>query len=87
MMRLILSAVSLSLLAASPLAAADLRATHREVAVPPGKLHARAFRPIAPQPCAVARDNPSGNRVATTLPARSPEACRAAEAAKGASAG
>ncbi|ABQ68595.1 hypothetical protein [Rhizorhabdus wittichii] len=86
-MRLILSAVSLSLLAASPLAAADLRTTHREVAVPPGKLHARAFRPIAPQPCALARTNPSGSRVAATLPARPADACRAAEAAKAAPTG
>lgn len=86
-MRLILSAVSLSLLAASPLAAADLRTTHREVAVPPGKLHARAFRPVKPQPCAVARDNPSGNRVAATLPARPAADCRAAEAAQPARAG
>nr|WP_047169593.1 hypothetical protein [Sphingomonas sp. Y57] len=81
-MRLILSAVSLTLLAASPLVAADLRTTHREVAVPPGKLHARAFRPVAPQPCAAVRTDPSGNRVAATLPARPTEACRAAESAK-----
>lgn len=86
-MRLILSAVSLSLLAASPLAAADLRTTHREVAVPPGKLHARAFRPVTPQPCAAVRTDPSGNRVAATRPARPAGDCRAAEAAKATSAG
>ncbi|KQX18164.1 hypothetical protein ASD39_21145 [Sphingomonas sp. Root50] len=78
-MRLALSAVSLAILAAAPLSAADLRTTHQEIAVPPGKLHAKAFRPITPQPCATARANPSanpsGSRVAATLPARGTAGC------------
>lgn len=81
-MRLVLSAVSLAIFAAAPLSAADLRTTHQEIAVPPGKLHAKAFRPIKPQPCATARANPSGSRVATTLPARGNAGCQAAAAEK-----
>lgn len=79
-MRLILSSVALTLLATAPLSAADLRATHQEIAVPPGKLHGKAFRPIKQQPCAAAAQaNPSGSRVATTQPARSAD-CQAAVA-------
>ena len=86
-MRLILSAISLSLLAAAPLSAADLRTTHEELSVPPGKLNAKAFRPIKPQPCAVAQANPSGNRPAATVPARGTEACNTAKADSAAQAG
>ena len=46
-MRLILSAVSLSLLAASPLAATDLRTTHREVAVPTNRESRCVVRPTS----------------------------------------
>lgn len=78
-MRILLSALSLSVLAAAPLSAADLRTTHQEIAVPPGKLHAKAFRPIKQQPCTTAQANPSGSRVATTQPARTAD-CQAAKA-------
>ncbi|MES2495598.1 MAG: hypothetical protein V4618_05775 [Pseudomonadota bacterium] len=76
-MRLVLSALSLTLLAAAPLSAASLSQTHAEVAVPAGKLHAKGFRPLAPQPCAFSQLNPSGSRIATTLPARTADDCRA----------
>ncbi|ATE67121.1 hypothetical protein [Rhizorhabdus dicambivorans] len=81
-MRLIFPALPLIALAAAPLSAAGLAETHRELAVPPGKIHAKAFRPLAPQPCAAAKVNPSGSRPAATLPARDMEGCAKAEAAR-----
>lgn len=81
-MRLILSAVSLTLIAASPLSAAGLAQTHAEVSVPAGKLHAKGFRPLAPQPCAFRQVNPSGSRIATTLPARTDCAAKAQQVAQ-----
>jgi len=80
-MRIVFPALSLIALAAMPLPAAGLADTHQELTVPAGKLPAKAFRPLAKQPCAAARANPSGSRPATTQPARSTEACAKAEAA------
>ncbi len=82
-MRLLFPVLSLAALAAAPLSAAGLAETHQEVAVPAGKIHAKAFRPLAPQPCAVAKSNPSGSRPAATLPARTAEACKAEAAKRG----
>lgn len=81
-MRLLMSIASLSLLVAAPLSAAGLSSTHEELSAPPGKLNAKAFRPINQQPCSVDRTNPSGNRPATTLPARTADDCGAAKALK-----
>lgn len=81
-MRFLLPILSLAAFAAAPLSAAGLADTHQELAVPPGKIHAKAFRPLAPQPCAEARANPSGSRPATTQPARATENCAKSEAAK-----
>jgi len=78
-MRRILPFVCLSVLATAPLAAQP-SAAREEVAVPAGKLHAKAFRPTAPQACAEARLNPSGNRIATTLPARDTAGCQSTAA-------
>ncbi len=55
-------------LAAPAVATTDLARTHEVIATPPGKMHAIAYRPIAPKPCVAARDNnPSGSRLATTV--------------------
>lgn len=83
-MRFVLPLACLSILATAPLAAAQPSAARQEVAVPAGKLHARAFRPAAPQPCAEAKLNPSGSRIATTLPARDTAGCQAAKLASAA---
>ena len=78
-MRILLPILSIAALAAAPLSAAGLSETHQEVPVPAGKIHAKAFRPLAPQPCAEARTNPAGNRPAATLPARDMQSCAKAE--------
>lgn len=76
-MRLVLSAALFAATLAAPLAASGLTETHREVAVPAGKVQAKAFRPNAQQPCvAAAGVNPSGSRVLATLPARALDGCR-----------
>jgi hypothetical protein len=74
-MRLLLPALSLAAFAAMPLSAAGLAETHREVAVPAGKIHAKAFRPLAPQPCAAQQANPSGSRPAATQAVRMAQDC------------
>ena len=81
-MRLLFPALSLAALAAMPVSAAGLAETHREVAVPAGKIHAKAFRPLAPQPCAAHQGNPSGSRPAATQATRSAKDCAAAEATR-----
>lgn len=81
-MRFLLPALPFIALAAAPLPAAGLAETHQELAVPPGKINAKAFRPLAPQPCAETKANPAGSRVATTLPARGTERCAKADAVK-----
>lgn len=55
--------VTLAAIAAAPAAAADLRATHEMIAMPPGKLHAIAFRPLKPKACVAAPINPAGSRI------------------------
>lgn len=76
-MRLIVSAALFAATLASPLAAAGVADTHREVAAPAGKINAKAFRPNAQQPCAAQLGvNPSGSRVLATLPARALHGCQ-----------
>ena len=75
-MRFIPALLSMSMLAATPLAAAGLAETHQEAAVPPGKIHATAFRPNAPQPCAVqTASDVAGNRPVATRVAQPAEGC------------
>ncbi len=53
---------------AVPATAADLRDTHEMITMPPGKLHAIAFRPLKPQACTGTPINPSGSRVEPVRP-------------------
>jgi hypothetical protein len=61
--RALMLAIGLSTVAI-PAVAGGLHETHEAVAVPPGKLHARAFRPIDQKHCDVqARAHPAGGKV------------------------
>jgi hypothetical protein len=81
-MRLLFPLLSIAAIAAAPLSAAGLAETHQELAVPAGKIHAKAFRPLAPQPCTEAKGNPSGARPASTQPVRITENCAKTEMAR-----
>jgi len=65
----------------TPAMAHDLATTHEEVKVGPGKLHARAYRPITPSNCATPRvGHPAGGRLFSSPPAAS-HPCEKQEAA------
>ncbi len=54
---------------ASPAMAAGIDTTHEEVKTAPGKLHARAYRPLAPTTCATPRTgHPAGGRILSGPP-------------------
>jgi len=54
---------------ASPSMAADLASTHEVVEVGPGKLHARAYRPLGKSACAaLAKGHPVGGKGAAVAP-------------------
>lgn len=68
----------------APASAADLRATHEMVTMPPGKLHAIAFRPLkAPKSpaCVAGSHDPAGNRIDAVRPAER-DCARAASLAR-----